>query len=77
VVSRSRVPQDGHHDGPQPDDCSVATHIPRPSRPPRIPEQPSETVTSPLVAAEGTTLCSVPRLKNMSFEVLMMGCDNG
>ncbi|PNF35480.1 hypothetical protein B7P43_G04110 [Cryptotermes secundus] len=53
VVSRSRVPQDGHHDGPQPDDCSVATHILRPSRPPRIPEQPLETVTSPLVAAAG------------------------
>jgi len=49
VVSHSRVSQDG----PQLDDCPVATYIPRPSRPPRIPEQPLEAVTSPLVANEG------------------------
>jgi len=41
-------------DGSQLDDCPVATYIPRPSRPPRIPEQPLEAVTSPLVSNEGT-----------------------
>lgn len=78
VVSRSRAPQDGHHDGPHLDDCSVTTHIPRPSRPPRIPEQAPETVASPLVATEGTALCCLPRMKHMRFEVLRMGgCDSG
>jgi hypothetical protein len=72
VVSRSRVPQDGHHEGLQLDDCSVTMHIPRPLRPPRIPEQPSETLTSALVATEGTALCCVPRPKG-----LMMDCDGG
>ncbi|KDR13784.1 Pro-interleukin-16 [Zootermopsis nevadensis] len=52
VVSRSRVLQDGSHNDPQLDECPVVTHIPRPSRPPRIPEQPVESLTNPLVAAE-------------------------
>ncbi|PSN43724.1 hypothetical protein C0J52_14010 [Blattella germanica] len=42
VVSRSRGPQEPNHE----DEFSVmTTHVPRPSRPPRIPEQPVETVS--------------------------------
>ena len=43
VVSRSRGLQEANHE----DECTVAAHIPRNSRPPRIPEQPVEVIAMP------------------------------
>lgn len=64
------MPQDGNHDGPQLDDCPVAAQIPRLSRPPRIPEQPLESVTDPLVATEGTMISFLKFLSAIFFYLL-------
>ena len=49
VVSRSRGVQEPSND----DECAITPHIPRTSRPPRIPEQPTEVIQVPSGADRG------------------------